>query len=140
MTYVSNAQRYQARTIDGLVLIAMFLLPLALFSALADKFSDSYPRAYFFWASMIFISLEIFFYIVCPLKLMGATFGMRLLGQKLVRVDQRPMTWLTVVLRECYSIVSGLAYGFGYWSALWHKKNQTWHDRWAGTVVIQGKK
>jgi hypothetical protein len=39
--------------------------------------------------------------------------------------------------RELGKLLSGLVFGLGFAWALWDKDGQTWHDKIAGTVVVQ---
>lgn len=69
----------------------------------------------------------------------GMTLGKWLLGEKVVEklTGNCPGFW-RMLLRESFGKgLSGLVFGLGYFWAIWDKDGQTWHDKIAGTVVVQ---
>jgi len=68
----------------------------------------------------------------------GQTPGKRIMGLRVVNEDGTPVDWSTAANRFFigYSI-SILPLGLGFYWALVDKNNQAWHDKIAGTLVIE---
>ena len=68
----------------------------------------------------------------------GQTLGKMVLGIKVRNVDGSSVSYRCALLRTLGYIVSVFFGTFlGFLWALWDKKNQTWHDKIAGTRVIK---
>ncbi len=68
----------------------------------------------------------------------GATPGKQLLGLRVVTESGLPMTYGRAFLREILGkIISGLFLCLGYLWIAWDERKQGWHDKIAGTLVIQ---
>ncbi len=72
----------------------------------------------------------------------GQTWGRRIVGIKVVRVsDGNPPGCWRALGRELFgSVISGQILYLGYLWMIWDKDRQTWHDKVAGTTVINVKK
>ena len=68
-----------------------------------------------------------------------ATFGKRALGLKITDMDGHRITFGQATGRHFGKIISGLLIGIGYFMMLWDDKNQTLHDKIAGTLVLKGQ-
>lgn len=66
----------------------------------------------------------------------GATPGKALMKLKVVDVNGHLLSWGGAILRYICYIVSGIALGLGFIWVLIDKNNQGWHDKIAGTFVI----
>jgi uncharacterized RDD family membrane protein YckC len=69
----------------------------------------------------------------------GSSVGGLILGLRVVRLDGRPLDWPTALVRSLAAYLSLFSLGIGY---LWclREDGQTWHDKLAGTVVVQDRK
>lgn len=67
----------------------------------------------------------------------GTTIGGIVFGLKVVRLDDRPVDWLTAIVRALASFLSLFAAGLGFLWMIWDPERQAWHDKIAGTVVVQ---
>jgi uncharacterized RDD family membrane protein YckC/cytoskeletal protein CcmA (bactofilin family) len=67
----------------------------------------------------------------------GTTIGSLLLRLKIVRTDGSPMTFAVALVRSLSSFFSLLVLGLGFLWAGWDREKQSWHDKIAGTVVVQ---
>jgi uncharacterized RDD family membrane protein YckC len=69
----------------------------------------------------------------------GQTWGRRLAGVRVVRIDTgAPPGWGKAIGRTLFAgLVSGNFCYLGYLWMLWDDKNQTWHDKVSGTVVVR---
>ncbi|MFA5265913.1 MAG: RDD family protein [Opitutaceae bacterium] len=69
-------------------------------------------------------------------KLRGTTIGGIIFQLKIVRLDERPLDWMTAIVRSLSCFLSLVVAGLGFiWIALDHE-GQSWHDKIAGTVVV----
>lgn len=67
----------------------------------------------------------------------GQTPGKKLMGIRVERVDGGAIRDLDAVVRFVGYHISGLILALGYLWALWDSKNETWHDKIAGTRVVR---
>jgi uncharacterized RDD family membrane protein YckC len=77
-------------------------------------------------------------YFVILTKMYGATWGKKFFKLKVQTIGGTPITWLKAFLREVVGkIISSIVLMLGFVWALFDKKKQTWHDKIAGTIVVQ---
>jgi uncharacterized RDD family membrane protein YckC len=70
----------------------------------------------------------------------GQTAGMRILGIYIMRVDARPFTAKDAAVRHLIGYpLSTLAFFLGFLWVLWDPRQQGWHDKIAGTIVVMSK-
>ncbi len=67
----------------------------------------------------------------------GQTPGKSAMNIRVIKTSGAPMTTSDVVLRFVGYWVSGLLFGLGFLWALWDSESQAWHDKIAGTYVVQ---
>ena len=67
----------------------------------------------------------------------GTTIGGIVFGLKIVREDGRPVTLAVAFVRSLASLFSLIALGLGFFWAGWSREKRAWHDRIAGTLVVQ---
>ena len=66
----------------------------------------------------------------------GQTLGKIMLGLRVVKKNGRRISWLDALLRNVFGYtVSGL-FLLGYIWAIFDREKQAWHDKMAGTVVV----
>lgn len=73
-------------------------------------------------------------------KLRGSTVGGIVFDLHVVRLDGRPIDWETAIVRALGCILSLVVVGLGFIWIAFDPNNQAWHDKIAGTVVVQAKK
>ena len=66
----------------------------------------------------------------------GGTPAMRGIGLRSVDAAGHPPGWRRGLKRTAASWLSAAALGLGYLAAAWHPEKRTWHDRIAGTWVV----
>jgi uncharacterized RDD family membrane protein YckC len=76
-------------------------------------------------------------YFVAGWTLTGRTPGYATLGMRLVKDTGAPVGVGTALGRYLAEIVSILPLGLGCLWVLWDRERQAWHDRLAGTLVIE---
>ncbi|HEX8184029.1 MAG TPA: RDD family protein, partial [Blastocatellia bacterium] len=70
----------------------------------------------------------------------GQSAGMRILGIYIVRIDRKPFTIKDAAIRHLVGYpLSTLAFFLGFLWMLWDPRQQGWHDKLAGTVVVMSK-
>ncbi|MFI4891510.1 MAG: RDD family protein [Steroidobacterales bacterium] len=70
-------------------------------------------------------------------KLKGATVGGLICHLHVVRLDGRPIDWSTAIVRALSCFLSLIVAGLGFiWIAI-DGERQAWHDKIAGTIVVQ---
>jgi hypothetical protein len=76
-------------------------------------------------------------YAACLWRARGTTIGGIIFGLKVVRLDDRPVDWITSIVRAlaCFISLGVVFLGF-FWIAFDDEK-QAWHDKIAGTVVVR---
>jgi uncharacterized RDD family membrane protein YckC len=67
----------------------------------------------------------------------GTSIGKICLGLKIVRVDGTPIDFAVALVRSLASCFSFAVFLLGFFWAGWDKEKQSWHDKIAGTIVVQ---
>ena len=68
----------------------------------------------------------------------GQTAGKRIIGIRIVRTDSTPINFKTAALRHFVGYpLAFLSFGLGALWVLWDTRQQGWHDKLAGTLVIK---
>jgi len=70
-------------------------------------------------------------------KLRGTTVGGSICHLKVVRLDDRPLDWTTAVVRALSCFLSLFVVGLGFFWVAFDDEKQSWHDKIAGTAVVQ---
>jgi uncharacterized RDD family membrane protein YckC len=65
------------------------------------------------------------------------TIGGIVVGLKVVRIDGRPVTFVTALVRALGAILSVIVFFLGILWIGWDVEKQGWHDKIAGTVVVR---
>ena len=79
----------------------------------------------------------LFVYHVGMLTWRGATIGKMILNLKVVRFDGHPIGFGIAMVRALSSIFSTIVMALGFLWVIWDPEKQSWHDKIAGTVVVQ---
>lgn len=69
----------------------------------------------------------------------GWTPGSRLLGMRIVRLDGGAPGARGGLVRAVVAFFSDFFFGLGYLWAIWDPRRQTWHDKVAGTFVVNSR-
>ena len=92
------------------------------------------PFVHFRWGSFLLILAT---YGAVMWKLRGTTVGGIICHLKVVRLDDRPMDWTSAVVRALSCFLSLIVVGLGFLWVAFDDEKQSWHDKIAGTVVVQ---
>jgi uncharacterized RDD family membrane protein YckC len=66
----------------------------------------------------------------------GQTLGRWLTRTTVVRLSGDPNSWFSAAVRTVASLVSFAAFGAGFFWSIIDTRHRTWHDLFAGTVII----
>ncbi len=66
----------------------------------------------------------------------GQTLGKIMLGLRVVKKNGRRISWLDALLRNVFGYTISGIFLLGYIWAVFDRENQGWHDKMAGTVVV----
>ncbi|MEO7598859.1 MAG: RDD family protein, partial [Opitutus sp.] len=69
--------------------------------------------------------------------LKGTTVGGIVCNLKVVRLDDRPVDWATALVRSLAGFLSFFASGIGFIWVAFDDQRQSWHDKIAGTTIVQ---
>ena len=69
----------------------------------------------------------------------GATPGKMICGIRIVTEDGSPLTIGKCLIRYVGYYISAIPFGLGYLWAAWDRRNQTWHDKMARTLVVKSR-
>jgi len=139
IVYGSFWERFAAMFIDGLILLVPNLL-IGKFIG-GDKIINEIINHDIASASILGQSLQILvgllYFAVMEAGTSQATFGKRALGLKVTNIAGERISFLNAVGRNAGKWVSDIIIFIGYFMMLWDDKNQTLHDKMAGTLVVK---
>lgn len=119
----SFGQRFGAAILDGLI---FFVLSLVLQQFLEDRLTQ-----------LISTLAGLVYYIALEGSLTGQTMGKKVLGIRVVDLaGAGPIGYGRATVRYFGRILSAIPLLLGYFWMLWDKEKQTWHDKFATTVVV----
>ncbi len=130
-------QRLASYLMDGVVLSVIYIALMFLFGVRIEEvamrggdFSTTFSAAYVLMAAIAIGYYTYFFG-------KGQTPGMKLVEIKLIRADGiHPVGYKKGFFRWVGMEISGMVFLLGYIWILIDKKNQGWHDKIAGTYVV----
>jgi uncharacterized RDD family membrane protein YckC len=67
----------------------------------------------------------------------GTTIGGIICGLRVVRLDDRPVEWSVAVIRGLGAFLSLAVAGLGFIWVAFDDGRQSWHDKIAGTTIVQ---
>lgn len=140
-------RRFLARLVDGLILAVIGELYNSLFgTGLPDDvllLNESLPLEELLALMMptIIIGLVIstIYYVFFLVRTNGQTPGKQILGMRIVKKDGTPITVMDALMRNVIGYTLSGIFALGYIWAFFDSEKQAWHDKIAGTVVIDDK-
>lgn len=102
-----------------------------------DFFSGAGDVWPLFWLAFWFYNIVFIGYFTLSQGLSGQTFGKYLLGIQVVMADGAPISIGRALARTIGYYISGLFLYAGFIISLFDKRRQTFHDKIAGTVVVE---
>jgi uncharacterized RDD family membrane protein YckC len=113
-------RRLLATLLDAVVVS----LTLGLLHRVWPNFGGVFP----FWLAIYCISLW---------ATKGATIGGIICGLKVVRLDDRPVSWSVAAVRGLSAFLSLAIAGLGFIWVAFDDDKQSWHDKIAGTTIVK---
>ena len=119
-------RRFAASLIDGVLVGAPF-------GVLAAVVPDAAVAI-----QLISFVVGVAYYVLLEGGARGQTVGKMALGIRVwdLRDGGGPIGYGRAAIRYFGRIVSSIALGLGYFWMLWDREKQTWHDKFAGSVVV----
>ncbi len=136
--YAGAASRFLAYALDVAVSTAIYTLAVAGVSFVIDtvtRHAITWTTGSGIITSVVFAAWE-FFYFGYSWAASGKTFGMAVLGIRVVRADGAPADAWRGVLRALVFPLSFLLFGLGFLGILVQREHRALHDLIAGTAVI----
>lgn len=135
--YAGAITRLVAFIVDQTVATALFSFATAALSFVValvtgDHVTFSYPG----WLLAISYLIWLFLYYSYPWATSGKTFGMALLGLRVVRRDGADASVRNAVLRTLALPLSFLLLGLGFVGIITNREHRALHDRIANTAVV----
>jgi uncharacterized RDD family membrane protein YckC len=132
-TYAGFFRRLVAFVVDGVML---YLLITAIMFVLLRITRDVDPSNLQHLSQIVGLSVGAIYSIYFWVNHNGATPGKKLMKIRIKKIDDTPLDYRTAIVRYIGSYVSAYALAIGYLWMIWDKEKQTWHDKFAKTVVI----
>jgi uncharacterized RDD family membrane protein YckC len=135
--YSGSVSRLVAYAIDLAVSTGLFVLALAAISYVVKIVSGrqvSWNRGDI-WVTIVYVLWE-FFYFGYSWAMSGRTFGMAVLGIKVVQADGQLIRPRQGVVRSLAFPLSFLLFGLGFLGILVQREHRALHDLIAGTAVV----
>ena len=125
------AKRLGAIFYDMLIVVSICFFFTIVWTAFGVTFGHPLYRLYV--ASLYFL---IFIYFSWCWTHGGQTLGMKVWKIRLVRATHR-FGWVGAMARAGIALISALAFGAGFWWALFDRNGLTWHDRLSNSRIVQ---
>nr|WP_309099874.1 RDD family protein [Fredinandcohnia onubensis] len=135
--YAGFWMRFWAYLLDLVVIGSINrILIYPAFRALDIPLSDSDM----FSATSIATAIVFYLYFVLMTKFFSQTLGKMVFGIKVVTLEERPLTWMTVLFRELIGRYISKLFFIGYLIVAFLPKKQGIHDLLSDTTVIHASK
>src|SRR3989344_5469428 len=130
--------RYAALTLDELIISVVFIPLLVVIVFVFYALPELKDNVIINLSLNIFFGLIVGGYFVYFTKTQNTTPGKKYFRIFVKKEIGSSLTWKDVIIREIFGkFVSGLIFSLGYIWAFFDKKKQAWHDKIAGTIVVQ---
>lgn len=128
--YASFGTRFLAYYIDSLII--GFIATIIIFAFMITLGGIGLIIGYL----LAFLMIPLYFIIIWTVQ-NGQTPGKKLLAIKIVRLDGKPLSFATALIRAIGYFVSGLIMDIGFLWVLWDPQKQALHDKMSSTVVVK---
>lgn len=131
--YCSLPRRLLAMIYDSVILLGLLIIA----SAIALPFGELEKVAFKdFWFTL-WLVVVCFAYFGACWRYAGMTLGMRSWHLRIVSSNDQPVSWPRCLLRFLVGIISLAALGLGFLWALIDRRNRSWHDLAAKTLLLK---
>ena len=146
MALASVGKRLLAILIDGIVIAIPTLmlvgvtgisgnLESALIAGDETLIADAFSRLQSEIQVLVFL-ISAVYNVLFMVYFNGQTLGKIMLGLRVVKKNGRRISWLDAILRNVLGYTVSGIFLLGYIWALFDREKQAWHDKMAGTVVV----
>ena len=137
--FASYGSRFWGYFLDSLILGLGLGIGFVILAIVAGSLANDAPAIagillFIAWLAVIIVS---FWYFIHYWTRTGQTPGQKIAGVRVVRLDGQPMTVGSSILRVLGYSINGSILALGWLWPLWDDKKQGWHDKLAGTIVVQ---
>jgi uncharacterized RDD family membrane protein YckC len=130
--------RYGAWMFDFLITLIALMTFTFVISAIGRRSVVDSNQDLFIVGGLTALLLVINFVVLAGLN--GQSAGMRILGIQIARVDGRRFTMKGAMLRHLVGYpLSMVLFFLGFLWMLWDPRQQAWHDKLAGTIVVMSR-
>lgn len=133
--YATFWQRIKAGFIDLAILMPIFFLQQGAYFGQTGKEIPS--TISYEIAGLITTTLWFAYFLIMYVEYGGQTIGKRKVGIRVIMADGSKLTYGNALVRMIGEYVSSAVLFLGYFSIIWNKKKQGWHDRIAQTLVVK---
>lgn len=126
VTYGSFWERFAAMFIDGII--------LAIVNFLVGLLVSGWP---FFAGNLVTIIIGWLYYALQESASNQATLGKRAMGLRVTDLNGHRVSFARATGRHFGKIISAIIIFIGYFMMIWDDRNQTLHDKMAGTLIVK---
>jgi uncharacterized RDD family membrane protein YckC len=132
-TYAGFTRRFLAFLIDRIFIWLVVYVALGYARGI-----DMYSVSSLFGSQTIFVELLIMaYFVVCETSSWQGTIGKHLLGMRVVTEQYHTLTASKAMWRYTWKYLSAFVLMLGFIWIIFDSKKQGWHDKLAGTYVIE---
>ena len=139
ITYATFWERFAADFIDGLILMVVNFFISFIFGG-GSFYGRMTGADYNLTGSFLQILAGWLYSALQESAAAQATLGKRAMGIKVVNMQGERISFLQATGRHFGKMISAIILLIGYLMMLWDDRNQTLHDKMAGTLVVHNRK
>lgn len=133
--YAGFTQRFFAFIIDHFLLGLVLIVPFSFGSPLGGM-DDWHFQSFWGFHTLIRAAVAMAYYVLCETSSWQGTIGKRVLGMRVVNESYQKLSMQEAILRYLSKYLSSFIFCLGYIWIIFDSKKQGWHDKIAGTYVI----
>jgi uncharacterized RDD family membrane protein YckC len=139
VVYATFWQRFAAAFLDGMVLLIPNLLIGKFIGGdkLFYELMDHHVQLTTIAGQLLQMVISLFYFVFMESGASQATIGKQALGLKVTSTTGEPISVTKALARNAGKWVSDIILLIGYFMMLWDDRNQTLHDKMAGTLVVK---
>jgi uncharacterized RDD family membrane protein YckC len=140
VTVIGFGRRFLATLIDGLIVLFITFILMAVFAVLSiivasyNPYGDLVGFNALFFVSAIVVS--VIYYVRFWASSEGQTIGKGMMNIRVISTDGASISVGKGIIRYIGYIISGLIFSLGFIWIAFDGKRQGWHDKIAGTYVV----
>ncbi len=143
LAYASFGERFAALFLDVLLMMliifpSVFILGgvIGLAGAIVEMPTDGRRLVAKITGIAFSVLVRWFYFAGCESSVWQGTVGKKILGIRVTDMFGNRISFGRATVRFFGRILSTVCLGLGFWSVLWDQYSQGWHDKIAGTLVL----